>query len=196
MIHPIGDSHAWHAWIRVPGALPYEAGPMTLYHFGVYKPIMTANIPLEDPVVFCWGEIDCRCHIHNHPPYEECIKKLVEGYRVVIKLNMAGRNPKKAWVYNIVPPPHVGLGYPIPSSMMYPTFPFAGNDNDRLLYVKTMNQELKKMCEEEGFLFMDLYNNYCDAEGFMSGDLAASSDHIHVENEKPILEWIEAYGKA
>lgn len=185
-IYTIGDSHAWHCWLKIQQAATYTAGPMTMYHFGHYKPIMTGKMPMDGIVCFCWGEIDCRCHVYKHPPFEECIDKLVEEYLSAIDVNVAGRDPKNVWIYNVVPPPRRDppQKYLVPDN---PGFPFLGNDHERLSFVQRMNKRLS----ESKYTFVDVYSKYSDEEGFLKMEM--SDGHVHIADEKPLKEWIDAH---
>ena len=63
-IHTIGDSHSYEGW---SGIVHNHLGPLLCYTFGKEKlnrcDIRNFNIKDGDTVVFCLGEIDCRCHI-------------------------------------------------------------------------------------------------------------------------------------
>ena len=185
IIHPIGDSHAWHVWLDISRSVPFLAGPMTLYHFGFYKPIMTKDIPVDDIVVFCYGEIDCRCHVYKHPPFDECIDKLAENYKLAIEENVKGRDSKKVWVYNVVPPPRRdGLTGLSPEN---PGYPFRGSDQERLGFVTRLNDRIR----EFPYTFLDIYKHYSDADGFLRMDM--SDGHVHLKGKEPLQEWINAH---
>lgn len=183
-IYPVGDSHAWHGWLKIPDAAPCTAGPMTLYHFGKYKPGMTEKIPMDAIVCFCWGEIDCRCHVFQHPPVEKCIVDLAKEYGEAISHNVKGRDPKKVWVYNVVPPPENPAGE-------NEAFPFRGSAKDRLYFVRLLNLELEQLCEHFGYTFLNVYERYADRKGYLNMDL--SDGHVHIADEKPLKEWIDAH---
>lgn len=182
-IYTVGDSHSWHAWMRIPGVETRSIGPMTMYSFGLANPYVVGHIPNDATVVYCWGEIDCRCHVHKHQPWDKCIDSLVENYVKVVKNNM--KTHPNGWIYNVVPPPKRDES----SEQFGGGFPFVGSNEDRLKYVRYMNKKLK----ESGLPFIDLYDKYCDEDGYLRLDI--SDDHVHVSDEKPIIEWIEARQK-
>jgi len=184
IIYPVGDSHAWHCWLKIPEASTYTVGPMTLYHFGLYKPVVTDLIPKDKIVVFCWGEIDCRCHVYMHLPSIPCINNLVKNYREAIKVNTIGRDPGKVWVYNVVPP---AKEHPLDN----PGFPFLGTGEERLSYAQYMNETLSRMCHVEGWTFVDVYKFYSDKEGFLIPGM--SDDQVHVSDPKPLQEFVNAH---
>jgi hypothetical protein len=184
-IYPVGDSHAWHGWLKIPEAEPYTVGPMTVHHFGTQKPILTEKIPMDAIVVFCWGEIDCRCHIFKHPPFLDTINTLVKNYQDAIRLNVIGRDPSNIWVYNIVPPPRKEQAY-----SENPNYPFLGSNEERLFFVNRMNDGIRKFCFMEGYKFVNTYAGYCDDFGFMI--MEKSDGHVHIADLQPLRSWIDA----
>jgi len=176
VIYTVGDSHCWHAWLKIPGVITRGMGPMTMYHFGLSRVNVVEGIPEDAIVCFCWGEIDCRCHVHKYQPWQETIDKLVENYLYTIGLN--AKTHKNVWIYNVVPPPRKA------KTPENPGFPFLGTDEERLAYVKYMNEKLK----QGGYPFVDIYDKLCDQDGFL---IAEKSDgHVHIADEKPLIEWI------
>ncbi len=178
LVHTVGDSHAWHCWLKIPYVQTHQLGPMTMYHFGQARPIVVNDMPKDLPVVFCWGEIDCRCHVIKHPPYGECIDKLVEDYLIGVDQN-AKLHPN-IWLFNVVPPPRRAW---IPEVH---NFPFLGTDEDVLEFVKRMNMRLKN---NGRYPFVDVYSEYADADGYLRKDRTV--DFIHIFDEKPLIEWIQ-----
>jgi hypothetical protein len=176
MIYTVGDSHCWHAWLKIPRVITQTCGPMTMHSFGLSKVIIIDKIPKDAIVVFCWGEIDCRCHVHKYQPWQETIDILVKNYLDTIRLN-AKVNPN-IWIYNVVPPPRRA------NTSENPGFPFLGSDEERLSYVQYINKKLK----ESEFFLVDIYNKYCDKDGFLN--MSLSDNHVHIANEKFLAEFI------
>lgn len=177
LIYTVGDSHCWHAWVKIPFVETRTCGPMTMYSFGIHKPIVVGGIPPEAIVCFCWGEIDCRCHVHKYQPWRQMIDELVERYFAAIDEN--AKIHKNIWVYNVVPPPR-RIG-----TQENPDFPFLGSDEERLNYVRYLNQKLN----QGKYPFIDVYDQYCDKDGFLR--MEVSDCHVHVEDERPLLEYIK-----
>lgn len=175
----VGDSHSWHGWMKIPGINTRSIGPMTMYRAGLQKPNVVGHIPNDGVVIFCWGEIDCRCHVHEHQPWAECIDEIVKNYAEMVRAN-AWTHPN-AWIYNVVPPPRRDG-----QSEGHGNFPFLGTNEDRLNYVLYMNERLKKT----GIPFIDVYAKYSDAEGYLNPTV--SDDQVHVSNEKPLIEWMNS----
>ena len=93
-IHTIGDSHCCNGWT---GVICNYLGPVLCYSFGKEKlnrcDIRNFHMKDGDTVVYCFGEIDCRCHIHKHITetitYEDIINNIVDDYFEAIELNIS-----------------------------------------------------------------------------------------------------------
>ena len=93
-IHTIGDSHSKKGWT---GIIKHHLGPLLCYSFGKEKlnrcDIRNFNIKDGDTIIFCLGEIDCRCHIHKHisesTSYKYIINNIINNYFEAIKLNVS-----------------------------------------------------------------------------------------------------------
>ena len=180
-IHTIGDSHSYNGW---SGTIPHHLGPILCYSFGKEKlnrcDIRNYNIKHGDTIVFCFGEIDCRCHIHKHITstiiYQDIIDNIIDNYFKAIELNVSISQIKlkNVCVYNVVP-----------TIQKYNTFenheyPYLGTDEERKQYVLYFNKKLKEKCIEKEYIFFDVYNNYIDKNGFLRKDL--SDGNVHIKN--------------
>jgi len=186
-IHTIGDSHSGFGW---SGIIQHHLGPLLCYSFareGLKRcDIRNFDIRDGDTIIFCLGEIDCRCHINKHvnesTRYQDIIDYVVYYYFEAIKLNISISHiiPKHVCVYNIVPP--------IQKHTIYedPLFPHVGSDDERKQYVLYFNQKLKEHCLLNEYIFFDVYDNYADENGFLQTDMSDGSVHIrdgtHIEN--------------
>lgn len=179
LIYTVGDSHCWHTWLKIPGVVTKTIGPMTLYRFGIDKPFVLDGIPEDATVCFCWGEIDCRCHINKHQPWKKTIEGLVERYIEAIRVNIKRH---KVLIFNVVPPPRKA------DTPENPGFPFVGTDEERLSYVRYTNELLRK----SQYIFVDIYDKYADADGFLRKDM--SDGHVHIADERPLIEWLKEKG--
>lgn len=186
-IHTIGDSHCQYGW-RETGVKTHPMGPRLCYSFG--KEILNkegfgnidirrcGNIKDGDTIIFCLGEIDCRCHIHKHitntKPYQDIINNIVDNYFHAIEsaVLISKIKFKNICVYNIVPPVQK---YNIREN---PSYPHLGTDEDRKKYVLYFNTKLKEKCLEYNYIFFDVYNHYIDENGFLRRDLSDGAVHI------------------
>ena len=189
-IHTIGDSHSNNGWEDI---INHNLGAVLCYSFGKEKlnrcDIRNFNMKDGDTIVFCLGEIDCRCHIHKHInssySYQKIIDSIVDDYFDAIKLNIYESKItfKKICVYNIVPPIQKY------NTHDNPEYPFMGSDEERKTYVLYFNKKLKDKCIENQYVFFDIYDKYIDVNGFLDKELSDQS--VHIRNGKYIKEFID-----
>jgi hypothetical protein len=188
-IHTVGDSHSIEGWPY--GVIKHWLGPILCYSFSKEKlgrcDIRKFNLKENDVIVFCFGEIDCRCHIHKYVNenirYEEVIDNMIDNYFEAIKLNLDLIQINiKVCVYNVVPPIQKF------NTWENPEYPFLGTDDERKNYVLYFNQKLKLKCEENGFIFFDIYYNYVDGNGFLRKDM--SDNNVHIKEKSHVIDFI------
>jgi hypothetical protein len=189
-IHTIGDSHSGCGWT---GIIQHHLGAVLCYSFGKEKlnrcDIRKFNIKDGDTIVFCLGEIDCRCHIHKHitetTRYQDIINNIVDNYFEAIKLNVSISQIKlkNVCVYNVVPPIQKY------NTLENPEYPYLGTDEERKQYVLYFNEKLKEKCIEKEYIFFDIYNNYIDENGYLRKDL--SDGNVHIGNGIYISNFIK-----
>jgi hypothetical protein len=176
-IHTFGDSHSKLGWEGIHNLSVHHLGAKLCYSFG-RDGIDLKNFKVEenDTVIFCYGEIDCRCHIQkyltNDTDYINIIDKIVDEYFKQIKFSTSCFNNIKICVYNVVP----AVEKEYASSCI--EFPYLGTNNERKQYVLYFNKKLKEKCSEYGYIFFDIYNKYIDDNGFLNRNLSDDSVHI------------------
>lgn len=183
-IYTFGDSHAYNSWeiinrekIKIN---MHNIGPKLCYSFGRDKlnclNIKDYKVDNNDIVVFCFGEIDCRYHIYKHispeKTYKTIIDEIVENYFKAIEENIKQFTKLHVAVFNVVPPVE-----------KYNTgenneFPFLGSDEERKSYVLYFNEKLKEYCNKYNYYFFNVYNEYCDSNGYLNKDLSDSGVHL------------------
>lgn len=189
----IGDSHSFHGWkdICIPEVVLKWSylGPKLMYSFNENS-IDITSIPLKakDAVVFCFGEIDVRCHVHNHSvksDFHKVIDDLIKKYFNTISAYAKIINNKdvKICVY-FVPP--VSKNVPVNEDSNYP---FIGTDEERKSYSIYINERLRAEGKQYGFIFIDLYDAYCDEFGFL--DPQKSIDYVHIADSRPLSDFIK-----
>lgn len=197
-IHTFGDSHAsrehsqW-GFHNMSNIKDNNLGPKLMYSFGI-KPFEFCNIKTEkygvkenDIVIFCLGEIDCRCHVHKHinnvKSYKDIINELVKKYFDSINQNVKQFNNLFVCVYNVVPPLYT-------DAKGHPEFPFLGTNEERREYHKYMNKELKRMCEVHNYYFFDIYDKSCNKDGFINRLYTDKCGlHLrHTEDAKKVID--------
>jgi hypothetical protein len=191
-IHTIGDSHSERGWY---GVIIHHIGPTLCYSFGIEKlnriDISKFNINDGDTIVFSLGEIDCRCHVHKHITdvlkYETIIDNIIYNYFEAISLNIINANIKlkNICIFNIVPPVQKDTVNEDPG------YPFIGTDEERKTYVLYFNKRLKEECIKKNYIFIDIYDNYCDENGYLIKDL--SDGRVHIKNGFFISNFINKY---
>lgn len=187
-IHTFGDSHSYFGWNNIPNFKNHHLGPKLCYSLG-RDGINIANYGVKenDIVVFCLGEIDCRCHIHKHitedKTYKQIIDEIIDKYFFQIKMNMSLYKNITMCIYNVVPPIEKH------NTGENPEFPYLGTDNERKNYVLYFNQQLKEKCRENNYIFFDVYDKYIDENGFLSKILGDGS--VHIKDGKYIKKFIE-----
>lgn len=196
MIHTIGDSHAKLPWESIPNVKVHHLGPVLAYSVGRdgLDRVNISNIKLKpnDYIVFSFGEIDCRSHIHKHiynTSYKKQIDYIIENYFNTIDLNKKLLNFNVNICINNIPPvfPHVRNG----SIIKHPNskYPYLGTDEERKTYVEYFNEILKKYCLLKNYIFIDIYEQYQDETGFLNSKLSDGS--VHIKNPKYIKKFIE-----
>ena len=197
-IHTFGDSHCLFGWDIIPNIKKNNIPFLLCYSFGKEKlarlNIKEYNVIHGDIIIFCLGEIDCRCHIHKHISdtitYQNIIDSIVDDYMDAIKINIKDFRDLKVCIYN-VPPPLKTRRFKPGSIINLPRFnilfPFLGTDNDRKDYALYFNKKLKEKCIENNYIFFDIYDKYTDEEGFLNEDFSDGS--VHINNSKYIYEF-------
>ena len=145
-IHTFGDSHSYHGWRSE--VIVHHLGPVLCYSFGNEKlnrcDIRNFNIKEGDTVIFCFGEIDCRCHIHKYITdeitYQNIIDNIIKNYFDAIELNISTLQIKlkNVCVYNVVPPVEKH------NTIENPDYPYLGTDEERKQYYMYFNEKLKE----------------------------------------------------
>ena len=196
MIHTFGDSHSCFGWIEpmggnhvvhhnttktVGGITVHHLGPVLAYSVGRdgtrLLNITGCGVNANDSVVFSFGEIDCRCHIHKHVGDKkpaDIISDIVSGYVNTVLMNIEMINlPVRSYLYNVIPPPRDN------TVINSPNFPFLGSGEERLGYVDMFNDNLKLASESHQLGFIDVREMYTTDDGYLDASLSDGSVHIH-----------------
>lgn len=180
-IHTTGDSHSVNGW---KGVVHHHLGAILCHSFGKEKlnrcDIRAFNLKDGDIIIFCFGEIDCRCHVFKYITdtitYQDIIDNIIKDYFDAIELNILISNIKlkHVCVFNVVPPIQ---RY---NTWENPEFPYLGTDEERKEYALYFNKVLKEKCIEKGYVFFDIYDHYTDENGFLKKEM--SDNNVHINN--------------
>lgn len=194
-IHVFGDSHGSNihsGWRDCNGVLCNHLGPMLCYTFGNKKGrfnIDKYRVRDNDTIIFCFGEIDCRCHIWKYinvsRTYENIIDDIIEKYVESIKRCTNNRKLKNICIYNVVPPIEKKRLLGIENK----DYPLLGSDEERRSYVLYFNKCIERVCNENGWIFFDVYDKYINERGYLKDDL--SDGNIHIRDGRYLKEFIE-----
>lgn len=162
--------------------------------------IKNFNIKDNDSVVFCFGEIDCRCHIHKYitkyNTYKMIIDNIVNNYADAINLNINTCDIKlnKIAIYNVVPPieDNYRKTWKDPDLLNeVKKWPFLGTDIERQDYVKYFNNCLEKKCLLNNWIFVNIYDFYADKNHFLNKSLSDSL--VHIDNPIFLQKFIDIH---
>ena len=111
-IFTFGDSHSVHPFDKLPYISANSIGSTLAFTIGrdrlVRLDIRKFPVAEGDTVIFSFGEIDCRCHIHKYVnttnTYQSVIKNIVDSYFEGIKEIVAPFTKLSTYIYNVVPP--------------------------------------------------------------------------------------------
>ena len=146
--------------------------------------IANFGVTADDLVIFVFGEIDCRCHIGKqrdkyNRDLNEIIDKLATAYINTVLANRDLVPGLTCAVMSVVPPGN---------QMANPEFPFYGTLVDRVNITRSLNQKLKVLCEQNGLIFIDIYDLYCNAAGALRPELSDGHVHVHPTANTPLKE--------
>jgi len=192
-IHTIGDSHGGGvsglsgAFDLVGGVTPHHLGPRLMHSIGRDGlDLRKQGIKDGDTVICCFGEIDCRCHVHKFgPDYRKTITATVERYVQALLANLERLPRLRLCVYNI-PPPIRKAG-----KVENPEYPYLGSDEERRAYVNFMNELLAQQCARHGLIFVDLAREYADEHGFLRA--YQSDGNVHIADPDPLRRFLELH---
>jgi hypothetical protein len=201
-IHTFGDSHSRFGFRDILNIHVNELGARLCYTFGIngfnVLNIKNYNVNEKDTVIFCFGEVDCRAHIYKFvndtTTHEQLIDSITEKYFDSIKKNVRQYKNLKTIVYNVVPPSDVHLMH---NNKEYQTkivvkhttdIHWKGSNEERIKYHIYFNKKLKELCIKHGYMFLDIYDKYCNSDGFLKREL--SDNNIHIDNAIFIKEFL------
>ena len=229
-IHIFGDSHAKFNFSKIQINHPVQnhyKNSITLHRVGRdasnFIDFRKYKITPTDIIVYQFGEVDCRCHIHKQLEtgrrLSEIVENLVTPYLDSIQKNLLEmKTPLEPVRYsksrfsmqfiqpalysnsNIDPvvivcciPPPMNNENTIVSD--FGVFPFRGSNSDRAMYTETMNAALQQGCIARGILFFDYYADFIDTSDHSCKllDVAISDGICHILKNEKLLERFYAF---
>ena len=204
MIHTFGDSHSSFGWRKIDGVKVHHLGPKLMHSLKTdfYK---HGKISDEDCLIFCFGEIDVRCHIHKHisdKNYKNLISSMCNDYLSKILEIKKDNEIKNVFIYNILPTRRVDSkepyvldckSYQVYDEEKAKPFPFIGSDEERKLYTFSMNNKLKELSQLNEIGFIDVLSQYSDQDGYLNMNL--SDGTVHINDEKHLKNYLNSHLK-
>lgn len=193
-VHIFGDSHygTLHGCEQQDKSIVvshYNLSPMTMYQACLLKKEFFAPLTaLEGLLIFCFGEIDVRCLIHNQihekgRQEDEVISTLVGNFVD----NMLSIHQLIA-IMSVVPPIKFN-GENYNSGISHKDFPFRGSDQDRSRYTRKLNSRLQEKCKEKDIIYINVYDAYKDEDGFLKKE--DSDGGVHIGNRDKAYKLIK-----
>ena len=191
MIYSIGDSHAEFSFRNIPEISRKATGALTLKRVGnaedneLLKIIEKLNPQPNDMVIFCFGEIDIRCHVkplldhRSGITLESLLTEWVDNY--IHKIETLNMNGALRIISSVVPP--VKKDAP---GIHHSSYPVMGSDEERVLYTQKINELFLKKCQEKNWLFLDICSKYKNEAGML--DVINPRDTMHITNTEKVRE--------
>jgi hypothetical protein len=172
-------------------------GPILCYTFGQKRTglldISWGGFGVQDGdcVLFSFGEIDCRCHVHKfvtaEKGYQEVIDELVRNYFVAIKENVDKFRMVRTFVLSITAP----VDKDDPTIKNCPNYPFLGSNADRIRYVAHFNRRIRETCEAYGYTYFNAHDRYVGEDGLLRKEL--SDGYVHMRDTAGLVALLEEH---
>jgi hypothetical protein len=197
-IFTFGDSHSVHPFNKLRYVRPNSIGPTLAFSIGRDRlarlDLRTFPVIEGDTVIFSFGEIDCRCHIHKYVskemmPYKTVIKNIVDSYFEGLRDIVSQIKNLTVYVYNVVPPLEVDS-----TVWNNPEYPFLGTNEDRKKYAVYFNECIAANCQSYSYGFFDIYTKYLNERGFLR--IEDSDKNVHIMNPVHHDEFFKKSGLA
>jgi hypothetical protein len=195
-IHIFGDSHSDNTFKDIEVKYPIKInhiGPITAHKVGRDKINMLelSDVKNNDICIFCFGEIDARCHVGKQinelgRKEDEVLLDLVTRYFDTLKKNFVeGVSQNKTlhfFVMSILPPPYNDV-------FASKTYPFVGSELERRSWVIKLNGLMKRECEKNNFGYFDVHSLYKDNNEMLVRDL--SDGYVHIRDRKLVKMYLD-----
>ncbi len=179
----VGDSHV-RAFEGIPDCEILWLGPLLMHRVGRDSlDLSKYQLGKETIVIYVFGEIDVRCHIGKQRDLKmrdekEVIETLAQKF-----IEAVLKNPYQSIVYNVIPPTLDGGGNP--------DYPAWGSLSDRVRLTKQLNEELKRLCNQNQIYFLDVYEAYSREDGSLRIELSDGNVHIDPRFNEPLYRQLQ-----
>jgi hypothetical protein len=145
-----------------------------------HDPFDLSSIPIKngDAVLYSFGQIDIGWHLGKQidtcgKDLDEILETLAVNYLNSIKITTQNHPDLLKVVYSILPPsPDSGL-----------SIPYAGTIELRAEATKILNANLRLLCPKYGFEFLDVYDDFSDADGILNPEIRDDVSFFHIALE-------------
>lgn len=188
-MYALGDSHSGtlHPWCDA-----INFGAETIHrlvskkidsHFTLF--LENKSLTKDALWVFCFGEIDIRCHVHKQIHQkgrneDEVLTKLVNDY--LTKINTLHYDIA---VMSIVPPCYYeDRKHEVDSDPASLIYQIVGSDADRSRWTQKLNDYMESECVRLGIPYLDIHALYKDERGMLPIDI--SDGNVHIMNREKV----------
>jgi hypothetical protein len=191
MIYILGDSHGYHNYKNnpIPNVINLYQSNITMHRIGRDNIIINFDRIQKRPddiYVFCYGEIDCRCHIQQQinagRNEDQIIEELVQKYFTTINNHT---KPSKRIVITAVVPPVSRAIYEKYNGPITHEFPFVGTDEDRVRFTVKMNSIIADYCKLYDYYYFYPYEPYILEDGTLNFAMV-ENNNIHIDDNTHI----------
>lgn len=185
MIHIIGDSHAL-TFDGAPDVRCHWLGAATAMNaWKKNKRIMEIINSNHGEFWFCFGEIDCRIHIHNKSQETGVLEYVLINSTIDCYLNYIESMKNYAKLSILAIPPQ-GL-----EDNIY-NYPFYANRKHRQEITDFYNATLERSCWEHSLRFIDIWYNNASMIRSLWDSHDFKEDKCHIKNEV-VIERLKGY---
>ncbi len=178
-----GDSHARATFSDIVQIEKLEIHGRTMNRIckeGIGKELLGKLDPKikRNIVIFCFGEIDIRCHVHKqiheqNRTLEEVLISLANTYVDHISFHSIKYN-YDPYVMSVLPP------CDRKKIIDNPEFPCLGTNEERALYTFEINNLLSSKCINKKINYLDVHFEYKDENSLLN--YKHSDGNVHIKN--------------
>jgi hypothetical protein len=203
MIYVIGDSHATCTFKDIKGVIILARRGVTLKRMTYVEDDILINIikklPLtnKDYIIFCFGEVDIRCHIkpiidhRKRTTLDSLLSDWVDRY--ASRISLLNNKGAKIVIMSVIPPTskeRIIIDKKTQEKIFVILPPAHGLDKERVLYTETINKYLKLECEKRKWIYFDVHSKYVDNKTRMMQN-GLGDGTVHIGNVSYVKELLK-----